>query len=400
MRTEPRILVVGAGPAGCTLALLLATRGTAVTLLEADPTLPLDLRASTFHPPTLDLLESLGLTRALLAQGLIAPEYQYRDRRTGKRAVFDLGVLEGDTRHPYRLQCEQFKLTQTVVRRLRSMPNVHLLFGHRVVAVSQDADGASLRAVGPAGEITVAGAYVVGTDGAGSVVRKEAGIAYEGFTYPEKFLVVSTAHDFRGNFPGLSAVNYLADPEQWCVLLRTTLLWRVLFPTRPEQHDEELLSDAYLQRELCALTGEATEFKIGHRTLYRIHQRVAETFRRGRVLLAGDAAHVNNPLGGMGMNGGVHDAFNLGEKLARVLTGESADAQLDLYDLQRRTIARRFVQEQTMRNKQSLEERDAESQARRLAELQAIAADPVRARQFLRRTSMIDSLREAEEIRL
>jgi 3-(3-hydroxy-phenyl)propionate hydroxylase len=240
----------------------------------------------------------------------------------------------------------------------------------------------------------------VGADGASSVVRKDAGIDFEGFTYPEKFLVVSTPYDFASRFPGLSSVNYVADPQQWCVLLRTTLLWRVLFPTRPGQDEDELLSDAYLQRELQALTDDARTFEIGHRTLYRIHQRVAQTFRRGRIVLIGDAAHINNPLGGMGMNGSVHDAFNLGAKLGDVLEGIADERQLDLYDVQRRTIARRFVHEQTMRNKQALEERDPGSQSRRLAELKATSADPARARQFLLRTSMIDSLREAGEIRL
>jgi 3-(3-hydroxy-phenyl)propionate hydroxylase len=139
-------------------------------------------------------------------------------------------------------------------------------------------------------------------------------------------------------------------------------------------------------------------YEIIHRNLYVTHQRVAETFRKGRVLLAGDAAHVNNPIGGMGLNGGIQDAVNLADKLTRILLDGASERLLDLFDLQRRTVAVEFVQEQSIANKTRLEARDPDVRQRNLDELRATAADPERARKFLLRTAMIASQRRAEGI--
>jgi 3-(3-hydroxy-phenyl)propionate hydroxylase len=402
MPVDPRIadlLIAGAGPAGCTLALYLAQRGFAVTLLEAEPTLPLDLRASTFHPPSLDLLESIGVTERILPLGLVSPTYQYRDRRSGDIAEFDLGVLAGETRHPYRLQCEQYKMTQVACDMLRAQPSAQVHFSHRVIDVRQEDDRLVAITETPSATREFAGRYLVGADGASSAVRRAIGVEFEGFTYPERFLVVSTPFDFATVFPRLSNVNYVSDPDEWCVILKTLTLWRVLFPTDPAAEEGDLLSEAFVQQRLHRLHGKAGDYEIGHRTLYRVHQRVAREYRRGRVLLAGDAAHINNPLGGMGMNGGLHDAFNLAEKLVAILEGRGSEDLLDLYDRQRRTLAQKFVQEHTIRNKELMESRDPEMQRRRQAEFARTAADPVLAKRFLMKTSMIESLRESASIR-
>jgi 3-(3-hydroxy-phenyl)propionate hydroxylase len=141
-----------------------------------------------------------------------------------------------------------------------------------------------------------------------------------------------------------------------------------------------------------------SDYEISHRTIYRVHQRVAKNWRRGRVLLAGDAAHLNNPLGGMGMNGGIHDAWNLCDKLIRIHAGAEAGPLLDQYDRQRRTICTKFVQEHTINNKKLMESKDPDIQKKRQADYMRQAADPVLARQFLLRTSMIQSLRDEAAI--
>jgi 3-(3-hydroxy-phenyl)propionate hydroxylase len=393
------VLIAGSGPAGCVSALYLARRGIPVVLFEGEPQLTLDLRASTFHPPTLDMLDELGITAKLLPQGLIAQSYQYRDRRTGERAVFDLSLLSDVTKHPYRLQAEQYKLTQVVVEMLKDYPHAKVLFNHRVEQVAQDADGVTVYAETPDDGFHVfRGSHLIGTDGANSRVRKSLAINFEGFTYPERFLVVSTPFEFAQHFEELSLVNYVADPEEWCVLLRTPTLWRVLFPTDPAARDADLLSDAFVQARLHHLVDKPGDYEIGHRTLYRVHQRVAAKWRVGRVFLAGDACHMNNPLGGMGMNGGLHDAFNLVEKLHAVLTGQADDSLLDRYERQRRTICIRFVQDHTINNKKLMEEKDPQLQQKRQAQFMATAADPEKARQFLLKTSMIQSLRDAAAI--
>ncbi len=393
------VLIAGAGPAGCAAALYLAQRGIPVTIVESEQALPLDLRASTFHPPTLDLLDSLGVTERLLSEGLIAPQYQYRDRRTGEAAVFSLSIIADLTRHPYRLQCEQYKFTQAAVDLLSTYPHAKVLFGHRLEQLSQDSDGVTIHVeTSKGGFQSVRGSYLVGADGANSRVRRAMAVNFDGFTYPERFLVVSTPFDFTDAIPGLSFVNYVSDPEEWCVVLKTPTLWRVLFPTDPAATESELLSDRFIDERLRHLTSRAGPFDVRHRTLYRVHQRVAAKWRSGRVLLAGDACHINNPLGGMGMNGGLHDAFSLAEKLLAILNGTGDESLLDLYERQRRGICLKFVQEHTINNKKLMEEKDPDLQSRRQAQFMATSADPVRARDFVVRASMIQSLRDAAAI--
>jgi 3-(3-hydroxy-phenyl)propionate hydroxylase len=394
------VLIAGAGPVGMAAALALARDGVAVTVLERNADLAEDLRASTWHPPTLDMLDGIdpSLARDLAAQGLIARITQYRDRREGVVAEFDMECLRGETSHPYRIQCEQFKFTRMVRERLRAFPHATLRLGTGVAALEQDADGVTVTADSPAGRETFRGAYLVGADGAWSAVRRATGIEFEGFTYPERFYVASTAFDFAAHLDRLAHVNYVSDPDEWCVLLRVPGLWRVLFPTRIDETDEEVVADAATERRLQGVWPRPQRYETAHRTLYAVHQRVATRYREARVFLAGDAAHINNPLGGMGMNGGIHDGLNLAAKLAAVLRGEADPAVLELYERQRRPIAIDYINANTARNKRIMEERDPAARARSQAEMRRTAESPAAARAFLRKTSMIEALRAAEGI--
>jgi len=396
--TSPHVLIAGAGPVGLVSALTLARAGIRVTVFERATVLTEDLRASTFHPPTLDLLARFGVTGELVAQGLVARYTQQRDRREGLIAEFDMSLLEGETQHPFRLQCEQWKLTRMLLAQLEAMPHVALRFGAVVESVAQDAAGVDLTVRQDGTVTTHRGDYLIGADGAWSAVRQSLGIEFEGFTYPERFLVVSTDFEFADHFPHLSYVNYVSDPQEWCVLLRVPTLWRVLFPTSPDETDEEVLTDASIEARLQGLLPREVPYDITHRTLYKVHQRVAREFRRGRVVLAGDAAHINNPLGGMGMNGGVQDAFNLSDKLVAILNDGADAALLDRYERQRRSVAIEYINANTQRNKKTIEERDPAKRQAVYDELRAIAADPVRQKQYLRKTSMIDALQRSEEI--
>ena len=392
---EP-VIIAGAGPVGCTAALRLAQAGIPVLLLEGLDALPETLRASTFHPPSIDMIAELGLADSLIEQGLICRHYQYRDRRSGEIAEFDLELLRGETAHPYRLQCEQWKYTRLVWRELQEKHAALATcrFSSVVKGVYIRPDGVDVLVWENGVERTIRGSFLIAADGADSSIRKAVAIEFEGFTYPEKFLVASTPFPLESKFERLSNVNYIADPEEWLVLLRTPTLWRVLIPTDPTIDDDaRWLSDRWIQERLHHMAPHESDYEIVHRTIYRVHQRVAKTYRRGRVLLAGDAAHINNPLGGMGMNGGIHDAWNLADKLIRIHHGEKIDPLLDEYDQQRRGICVRFVQEQTMNNKKMLEAKDPDAQRKRQRELMAIAADPARARAFLLKSSMIESLR-------
>jgi 3-(3-hydroxy-phenyl)propionate hydroxylase len=389
------ILISGAGPVGCTIALYLAQKGIPVILFDTKLELPVDLRASTFHPPTLDMLDQIGLTERLIAQGLIVREFQFRERKTGVAARFNMGRLTGETSHPYRLQCEQYKLTRTVVEMLSAYPHAEVRMGTGIVGYRETADGVEALTYDGIDEQRVEGYFLVGTDGANSRIRQASGTRFEGLTYPERFLVVSTAFPFEKHFDGLSWVNYVSDPDEWCVMLKTVDFWRVQFPTPIDADPDMLLSDDFIEGRMQHLLAKDTPYAIEHRTLYRVHQRVAETYRVGcRVLLAGDAAHVNNPLGGMGMNGGIHDAFNLCEKLVAIIqNGDDLNHQLNLYDLQRRTICVDFIQNRTSENKRMMEAKDENVQAARQRRFMDIVGNAEREKAYLMESSMIKSLR-------
>jgi len=399
MVTEERVFVAGAGPVGMVAAASLARRGIAVTVFEAAAALSRESRASTFHPPTLDMLADLGVADALIATGLIAPRVQYRTRRDGVLAAFDFSVIADRTRHPYRLQSEQFNLTRVIDDTLRGDPHYRIEFGRRVAGVAQDEAGVTVTLAAADGTSEQRrGRWLIGADGARSDVRKALDVAFDGFTWPERFLVVGTPFDFHSVISGLDAVTYVADPVQWHFLLQIPAMWRVMFPVAPDVPDDAATSGDFAQAALSTIVPGVTGHEIAHATLYRVHQRVAGTFRRGRAFLVGDAAHINNPLGGMGMNGGIHDAVNLAERLVRVWRGEAPDAELDRFDRQRRRVTLEYVQQHTIQNKRNLEAHDAADQARFRNEMRAIAGDAQLTRECLLRLSMIASLERAAEL--
>lgn len=400
MNANP-VVISGGGPVGLVAALALAKRGIEVCLLEAEPAIPTDLRAGTFHPPTVEMLAQLGVGDALLEAGIPVPEWQIRDRRTGVVAQFDLGTIADLTSYPFRLHCEQHKLSRMVYQVLEQMPNVTLLFNHRCTGVEQDADGVTVRYSGPDGDDAIRASYVIGADGSRSVVRKSLDIEFEGFTWPERFLVFATDYDLKEQ--GFTGNAYIADPNEWVAIFIQPHegppgIWRVAFPIPVGMEDEEVLSDGHVQSRIKGFLSPDHDYRIPYRSVYRVHQRVAKQFRAGRALLAGDAAHINNPLGGMGLNSGIHDAVNLTDKLTEVMLNGAPDSLLDLYDRQRRLTNIEYVQAITIRNKRLLEEKDPAVREERLNELRATAANPEAARQYLINSSMIASIRRAEQI--
>ena len=396
--TQTDVIIAGAGPAGVVAALHLAQSGVRVLLLEAGPTVAMDLRASTFHPPTLDYMRELGLSDELHAQGLRAPVYGYSNRRTGAQIRFDLSELADITDHPYRLQCEQWKLTQVGCARLADLPNAEIRFSRRVLTFDQDADGVTVHLESPVAIEHVRGRYLIGCDGANSVIRKWMGVAFDGFTYEEKFLCLSTQQPVERGLGDICYVNYMADPEEWLVLLRAPSAWRVLVPAAEATPDEELLSDSRKDQVFARLLGTDENITTTHRTIYRVHQRVARTYRDRRVILAGDAAHLNNPLGGFGMNAALHDVRNLCGKLLAILQHDGDDSLLDLYERQRRTVMQEFIQAQSIRNKQAIEMSADSALEANEQNLRAIAADPVRRRDYLMRQSMYTAVAREQEI--
>ncbi|MFM9971233.1 MAG: FAD-dependent oxidoreductase [Burkholderiales bacterium] len=388
------MIIAGAGPVGLTAAYRLSLADIAVTVLEREADLGQDLRASTWHPPTMDMMASLGLATDIIDMGLKARYTQHRDRKSGAIAEFDMDLLRGETDHPYRVQCEQFKVTRLLLERLRAHPRCRVVFGAKVSGIEQTADQVKVLFAHANGDLdTCEGDYAIGADGAASQVRRSLGLEFEGFTYPERFYVVSTDFAFEKVLHRLTEVNYIADPDAWCVLLRVPGLWRCLFPTNGDESDAQVMSDEATNARLQGIFKQELPYQTVHRSLYTVHQRVATRYRVGRVFLAGDSAHINNPLGGMGMNGGLHDAMNLCDKLIALYRGEADESALERYERQRRPIAIQYINANTARNKQQMQERDPEARRRKQEELCRQAEDPVLAKEFLMRSSMIEALR-------
>jgi 3-(3-hydroxy-phenyl)propionate hydroxylase len=394
------VLIVGAGPAGLAIAAHLARAAVPVLVFEAEPQLPRDMRAGSFHPPTMEILDRLGVGEDFRALGIKVPRWQIRGRAEGVIVEWDLSLIADETPYPFRLHCEQFKLTPLLQRRFEALGG-SVRFAHRFIDATQDENGVVARFETPGGIVSVAGRYLIGADGARSVVRHLMGVAFDGFTWPERFLVIGMTQDLAPH--GYTYNAYIADPVDWGAIFKMPHdgppgLWRVLFPTDASLADEEVLSLPFAERTLQRFLPRPEPYDIAHTGIYRVHQRVAAEFRQGRFIIVGDAAHVNNPLGAFGLNGALQAAFNLAEKLAAVCRGEAEDALIDKYVRQRRAANIAFVQAQSIRNKQVLEEKDPAVRAKNLDELRATAADRARAKDYLIRSSMIWSIRHAAEI--
>ena len=399
MQSERPIVIAGGGPVGVVTALALARQGLEVRLFEAEARVNDSPRAATTHAATLEILENLGLVEEVTRRGLIEPKFRIWDRASRTIiAEFDFGVLKNDTRYPYVVQCEQHKLANIALDRLRALPNVAVEFSARVGDFEQFDDRVEVEVETANGSRRVSASYLIGADGGRSTVRKGLEIEFEGYTHPERFLVLTTTYPFGTEFAECSR-NYFSDPDEWAALFKVTGddgngLWRVVFPTRLMESEEEAFEEAAVQARLQRFFPKPGPYPVVHRNIYNVHQRVAAAFRKGRAFLAGDSAHVNNPLGGLGLNFGIHDGVELSSLLGRVIRREVPPDVLDLYDRFRRPLNVEYVQQQTIANKKRLEEKDPAMRAKSNASLRAIAADPAAHRAYLLRASLIDSVRK------
>ena len=396
--------MVGAGPVGLCLALALAQEDIRVCLIEAlgdDNFLDQVPRAGSNHPATLEMFDRIGLYAKIEPRGIIAPIFHYWDRaEQALIAAFDHAHLKDDTRFPFVLQCERIKIIEEALKMAKAHPNIDVRLQTTFTGFTQTADTVTAQVANPAGESeTIAGRYIVSGEGARSIIRKDLDIEFEGFTYADRTLNIEVAYDFRRH--GYAERNYISDPVEWSNLFHwkgPPDRWRVHFPTKPEEDEEALQHPQALQARLQGFLPKAGEYEICGSNLYTVHQRVAKRFHAGRAILAGDSAHVNSPIGAMGMNSGIHDAFNLADKLVRIWRREADESELDRYERQRRHVAVTHTQAQTIRNKRLLAEQDPAVRKRNNEELRRTAEDPKLARAFLLRSSLIESLREAEQI--
>jgi 3-(3-hydroxy-phenyl)propionate hydroxylase len=406
---EDRVIVVGAGPVGAVLTLALVKKGIPAVLLEQLPDAAEDQRAASVHPPTVAMLAELGLEKEAFSDapsgGMPAPLFHFRDRATGELyAVFNLGLLADEVPYPFVLQWEQYKLVHAALPYIKASGIAEVRFSTKLTGLEQSADHVDVTVLNQAGEPeTLRARYLVGTDGGSSTVRRLAGVPFEGFTYPERFIKIGTTFDLLAANNSFCNRNYFSDPVEWLNLFKVKGygppgIWRGVFPVPADESDEAAMSPEGVQRRLQSIHPKSGDYDVPYHALYAVHQRVAATFNKGRVLLAGDSAHVNNPIGGMGMNGGIHDAMNLAEKLADIWFGRAGPEVLDRYSRQRRKAQTDFVQAQTIQNKHRLEEKDPVIRRKHLEELRRVSEDVTLHKKFLYRASLFDSLRSANAV--
>jgi 3-(3-hydroxy-phenyl)propionate hydroxylase len=345
------VVIVGGGPVGATAALKLAQGGMTVIVLEQRDGTSLEERATTFHSPTLEMLDDLGLAERLIERGIVADSFQFRDAKLGKIVDLQFDILSNETRYPFRLQCEQSVMTGMAIEALNAHPNATYATGSKVGALHRFADHTEIELLSGPHQGRLRTSHVIGADGMRSTIREQAGIGFTGRTYPERFLVISTGEPLNELFPDIAYVNYVADPVDWHVLMRNPSGWRILFPAPPDRGtDEEVLAPDNVLAQFQRVLPDHGRESIMWSTLYHVHRMVADRLRDGRLYLVGDAAHVNNPMGGMGMNSGVHDGQLLAAILLRGHAGEEIEAELDDWAVKRRAVALDFVGKETEEN--------------------------------------------------
>ena len=392
-----KVIIIGAGPVGTFVAYCLAEYGIETILLESETSCETDMRASTFHPSTLKYLDNLNLANELIDKGLKAPIFQYRIRATDEILEFNLEELSDVLDFPFRLQCEQYKFARMLADKLDNHKYSSVMFNRELISFSDAGNKVKLKVdhkgIGEDYECN----YLIGADGANSIVRRNLGIEFGGFTYKEKFFTLSTEKPLENYFTDLSYVNYVSDPDEWFVMLKAPSAWRILVPVDEKLDDDLIRSDDYVRNIFKRALNSDDRIETIHRTIYRVHQRVVDTMRSGRVILAGDSAHLNNPLGGFGMNGGLHDAWNLAKQLDEIINHNKNEELLDLYDRQRRTVMNEFIQKQTIRNKKMIEETGDDKYSSEWNRMRNIHQNDTERRQYMFRQTMAQSLvREAE----
>ena len=391
---ETDVLIVGAGPVGLLAANALVEKSIDIYICDKLNAPVEELRASTFHPPTLDLLEPLGLTSAVLENGLKSPEWQIRFHETGDRVVFDLSVLKADTNHPYRVQCEQAHLAAAARAKL-GRACIEVNYGCQVEDIVDKGAFVETTLMSGGVRFRIRSRYLIGADGAQSIVRGHVTTTFPGHTYPETTILATTDFPFENHLEGLSNINYVWWEKGTFSLLKLPDLWRCSLYPDSEETLEEALEEAAIRLKLSRITPEAAACNINVIRPYRVHMKIADEFCRNRIVLAGDSAHLNSPSGGMGMNGGIHDALMLSDALELSLRANDETA-LPRYAAARRATALEDILQAADRNRSRMQEKEPGKRRDIFNELKTITEQTETARSYLLKTSMIEGLRKSE----
>lgn len=384
METLEGVVVVGGGPVGLLTALKLGKAGIRVVVLEAESGVSPSPRAVAYMPPTAAALDRFGLLEDIRKRAVLCPDFAYRHGDGELIAKMDWSVLSQDTPYPYMLLLGQNHVSNVIAQHLRELPNVEIRWNHKVEEVDQDDAYVTIQTSSPGGTSRLRARWVAATDGARSTVRSKVGLTFDGNTWAERLVATNVFYDF--SLHGYSRANFVHDPVDWAVVVQLdkTGLWRVCYG------EDASLSDAEVRQRLPErfkrlLPGAPTpdQYRVDHLNPYRVHQRCAAEFRRGRVILAGDAAHATNPMGGLGLSGGVLDAEHLAEALIAVIKNGASTKTLDEYSIDRRKVFLEFTSPTATANFTWMKESDPAQRARDVAMFQHAGTDRTVMRQFL-----------------
>lgn len=385
------VVIAGAGPVGLCLALALARAGVPVAVFEAEDALQTGRRGAAYHPPTLEWFHTWGILDEARRRGVEVRQLRYWERATRECvASFDYALIADDAPFPFRLHCMQGELCRIAHAALAKIPHASVHFGHRLTDFTDHGTHVDAVFETRGGVRTIPGAYLCGADGAHSATRKGLGVDFEGVSYVDRFLVINGDFEPESVLPGMAPVNYIFDPDEWVIVLRLPGFIRVVFRVDEKEIDVDVLSESAITARLERFLGGRVPDVRRECTIYKVHERLASTFRVGRTLLLGDAAHVNNPTGGMGLNGGVLDAAALAGALIRIHEGALAEVELDRYARIRRATAERDVLPRAGENYRQMAVRAASERESRNQSIRRAALDPKLARAHLLRFSMIE----------
>ena len=390
MSSDLPVIIVGAGPVGLSLATALVQKNIPVQVYEKRTDLSPEARASTFHPRTLEMFAEWGVLDTVLNHGYRVDYLQYWERASRKLiAQFDYDVIAKDTPYPFRIQCPQSVLTRLLRPHVESSAFGQVYMNHSFVSAQDLGDSVIARFDTPQGQKEVRGRFLCGADGAHSAVREDAGIEFEGKTYHDRFLLIACDLDFQQIYPDLGPVSYLFDPREWVIVLQLPDVTRVVFRLPEDENAIAVQEHDAIRDRIHNFTGLQDDFTIYSTSIYNVHQRVATRMRQGNTILLGDAAHINNPMGGMGMNSGIHDAYHLSNVLERIREGEG-EYLLDEYSQDRRAYAIGRIWESTDKNYRDMASTDETYRQERNQHFQQIAQDKAKMREYLLKRSMLD----------
>jgi 2-polyprenyl-6-methoxyphenol hydroxylase-like FAD-dependent oxidoreductase len=343
------VIVVGGGPTGFICALGLAHAGLRVTIIESDPEISDSPRAAVYHWPIVEELERLRVRAEVESAGFAKQDYTYLVHKTGERIEFSLEVLNGLTPFPYNLHLGQHRLAAIALRRLGEHSHATVRFSTRLLRLRQDAGAVTLQVETSGGTEELRANWVIGADGAGSTVRNELSLGFEGITWSERFVATNVYFDFERY--RYARATFLIDDVHGAVIakLDNSGLWRCTY-----MEDASLPEETFVDRlpgAFAAILPGAADYRVDRAAPYRMHQRSAPRYRVGRVVLVGDAAHVTNPTGGLGLTSGLFDCFALIPALSAVVAGGADSSVLDRYAKARRDMFLNRISPQAIANK-------------------------------------------------